>query len=741
MSSRGKLRQLVAGVAVTSTLLLTMLILVPMAHAVIACDRTGGNVDINFGQAGETVVVVRAGNNINVNGSQCDDATVSNTNNIANSGVTNGNDTFTIDLSGGPFTADFDLDLGTGNGDSLTIVGSSIVDPLDPFAADDSIAVFDGAVRRVDADLNATDAASVDGVETVRANTGTGDDTVDGSGLTLAVPTVAFSVDGGAGDDWILGSEGGDTLNGGDGSDTIDVSASGVGATVNLQGTQTSTGADIGSDALSNFENIWGSLFADTLTGDQNDNWITPSDGNDVVNGGAGNDTVDYEDAGSGVTVDLSVTAAQATGGSGSDTLSNFENVNGSDNNDTLTGDLNDNVLGVGTGGNDAVNGAAGFDIVDYSWVTPTINLHVDLSVATVQDVNSGGGTKNDTLTNLEGAWGGDGNDTFLGTSGDNEFDGGAGSDRIDYSNSGTAVNIDLTGEAASGAGSDSLFGFENATGSGFDDTIEGTYGATAAEANNALDGGLGNDTVSFSQAAAGVSASLGAGTAGGGAGTDTIANFEGVIGSAFNDTLAGSAGNNTFDGGAGDDSIDGGLGTDTSDYSGSAVAIDANLLVGTVVGDGTDTVASIENVNGSAFDDTFAGDDGNNRFDGGAGVDTISYQLSGSPVIIDLATGVATGQGTDLLFNFENAKGSSLNDTINGNDLANRLQGTTGNDTINGKGGDDHVGGSDGNDTLRGSGGNDNIKGGNGDDFLAGGSGNDTCNPGPGKDTVKSCE
>ena len=52
--------------------------------------------------------------------------------------------------------------------------------------------------------------------------------------------------------------------------------------------------------------------------------------GNDSLDGGAaGSDTASYTDAAAGVTVSLAITTAQNTVGSGTDTLTNIENLTG----------------------------------------------------------------------------------------------------------------------------------------------------------------------------------------------------------------------------------------------------------------------------------------------------------------------------------------------------------------------------------------------------------------------------
>src|SRR6185369_16387800 len=86
--------------------------------------------------------------------------------------------------------------------------------------------------------------------------------------------------------------------------------------------------------------------------------------GDDILDGGAGIDTASYADAASGVTVSLAEHDAQDTGGAGSDTLINIENLTGSAFDDTLTGDANANTLS-GLEGDDTLQGGAGNDTLD----------------------------------------------------------------------------------------------------------------------------------------------------------------------------------------------------------------------------------------------------------------------------------------------------------------------------------------------------------------------------------------
>lgn len=175
---------------------------------------------------------------------------------------------------------------------------------------------------------------------------------------------------GGAGNDTISGGAGNDTLNGDSGTDTADYSAAANGVTLSLMTGTASNDGDGGSDTLTAIENVTGSAFNDNLTGDDNSNAIDGGGGNDVINGGNGNDTLaggtgadllTYRSAASAVTVNLGTVTAQNTIGAGVDTLSGFENLTGSDYDDTLTGDAGSNVL-TGGNGSDTISGAGGND-------------------------------------------------------------------------------------------------------------------------------------------------------------------------------------------------------------------------------------------------------------------------------------------------------------------------------------------------------------------------------------------
>ena len=227
-------------------------------------------------------------------------------------------------------------------------------------------------------------------------------------------------------------------------------------------------------------------------------------------------------------------------------------------------------------------------------------------------------------------------------------------------------------------------------------------------------------------------------------AANNTRAGTEGndiILGLGGNDTLTGNAGLDTVDGGIGNDRLVatvndgndiyiGGAGVDTYDLSGTTAAAIVNLTLGTASSaqTGTDTLAGIENINGSTGNDTITDGAGANLLDGragndtfvmtadnasddvrgGTGVDTVDYSALSTNLSVTLNGGVAVtvnGSGTagnnDLIRNIVNFTGGSGNDTITGDNAANQLNGGAGNDTLIGGTGADRLVGGLGADTF----------------------------------------
>ncbi|MEM1162002.1 MAG: calcium-binding protein, partial [Pseudomonadota bacterium] len=234
------------------------------------------------------------------------------------------------------------------------------------------------------------------------------------------------------------------------------------------------------------------------------------------------------------------------------------------------------------------------------------------------------------------------------------------------------------------GAGDDALFG------GGENDTLNGGDGA------DSLDGGEGIDAVSYADAASEVTASLSEGAGlGGAAFGDMYQSIENLIGSGFDDTLSGDGAANTIEGGAGNDQISGFAGADT--------------LKG---GAGDDQIS------GGSEDDLMFGGEGGDSFDGGLGIDTVSFGEATARVQADLRGSTAqAGEAIDDSFtDVENLTGSAFNDTLRGDNETNILRGGNGIDRLFGQGGDDTLFGEAGNDLLYGNSGADVMTGGAGD-------------------------
>uniref|UniRef100_UPI003B589888 beta strand repeat-containing protein n=1 Tax=Brevundimonas sp. FT23028 TaxID=3393748 RepID=UPI003B589888 len=318
---------------------------------------------------------------------------------------------------------------------------------------------------------------------------------------------------GSYGDDWLAGGGGADLLNGGAGGfDTVDYSTSWAGVTVSLLN-NTASGGEAQGDTISGFENVMGSEFADTLTGDARDNYIEGGDGADVLDGGAGRDTLSYYYATSGgVTVSLADGTASGGDAEG-DVVSGFENILGSAFDDVLTGDAGDNVLR-GEDGDDVITGGAGVD-----------QLY--------------GGADNDTVNGDAGdaLYGEDGDDTLVFTGGGGAagslIAGGAGVDTAVLRGASSTTDL-AAGTATVGGTAVGIYTVENVT-------IEGT--------------GAGSHTVRGNGAANRLAVD-----AQGDDGSVSVT-FEGRAG---DDVLLGGRGNDTLDGGDGNDVLRGGAGGNT---------------------------------------------------------------------------------------------------------------------------------------------------------------------------------
>ena len=179
------------------------------------------------------------------------------------------------------------------------------------------------------------------------------DNAITGNGVANVLTGRAGNdtLNGGLGSDTLNGGTGADTLIGGGGIDTVTYASDTTGVTVSLM-TGTGVGGDADEDSLTGIANLTGGIGNDTLEGHAGANTLT---------GGAGNDTVSYANSEGQVTVNLAITTAQATSGAGSDTISGFERLIGSNWNDKLIGSTGGDFIS-GGGGWDEITGGAGAD-------------------------------------------------------------------------------------------------------------------------------------------------------------------------------------------------------------------------------------------------------------------------------------------------------------------------------------------------------------------------------------------
>ncbi len=274
----------------------------------------------------------------------------------------------TYSITGGADAAKFTINAATG---ALSFVSApNFETPTDAGANN----VYDVQVRVSDGALTDTQTIAVtvtDEVEpTVINGTASNNVLIGTAGMDI--------INGLGGNDTLNSLGGGDALTGGAGTDTATYVASAAGVNVSLM-TGLGNGGDAQDDTLATIENLTGSNLDDTLEGDG---------GTNVLVGGMGIDTVSYDHAAAGVTVNLASTKSQKTGGAGSDKLSGFENMTGSGFNDKLTGSTSNNILD-GGGGNDILAGGRGSDTFNFSSLSDGSDIitdftkgndHIDLS-------------------------------------------------------------------------------------------------------------------------------------------------------------------------------------------------------------------------------------------------------------------------------------------------------------------------------------------------------------------------
>ena len=410
-------------------------------------------------------------------------------------------------------------------------------------------AAAENAVIRIQAHTSIQEITS-NGFGNVTISGASDSDLLDFTGVTL---TDITAINGGMGNDTIIGSDDDNVINGGDGNDrlsggigfdTIDggggnnVLNGGGDDDIFLVGTKTSANTYIGGAGF------------DTIQGNGDDAVILLTTGSlsgieSIVSGGfavtiagtAGVDVIDLRP------VDIpDGEIALIDGKDGNDTIYGTNaNINsGSTGADTIVGGTGDDRI-FGGSGDDIIEGGADFDYLDGGAGLDTIN----------------GNLGDDTIvaSGLDFLFGDEGNDTFLARGGAaNNFDGGADFDTIlavangniaiesivdiERIDGGGFANVNLTGLTTGGVldfTGVELVGINSIVGSGQSDDFIGSDGndrILGGGGADLLNGGAGNDTIS----GGGAIDELGGGD---GADTfkDTIAN---LTGDTINDFAAG---------------------------------------------------------------------------------------------------------------------------------------------------------------------------------------------------------
>jgi len=573
---------------------------------------------------------------------------------------------------------------------------------------------------------------------------GTGDNNIRGNGGV-------DRISGGYGDDVINGGAGLDILDGEEGNDTAtyedanfairfyledqDVSRDGV---QQREQFRDSGGVWREGDTVSNFENVIGTSFDDTLSGSSDVNILSGGGGNDIILGYGGNDI-----------------------------------LNGEGGNDTISGGSGDDLINGGLGV-DSLDGGEGNDTVSYAGGNFAVRLYLGDRIPNQEGVqqfsefqdNNGVWRQGDTVSNFENVIGSDFNDILTGNNAKNILFGGAGNDNL----FGAGGDDTLIG----GAGNDTflfvnnVIGYTSIFGGDGDDTVildgrisdytflKADYSdfnitdyadvdlGTAAVLVDNRPGKLGNfhaitgvERLIFADARVDNFSEIKLETSE----DQYITGNDGIplIGSLGNDTIAADGSTDALEGKGGNDVIIGNYyedkHKDTAVYSGNrndytiyrahtSVFPDIGRKLGnlfsivdnrTGANDGVDLIANIEQLR-------FA--DGTFSIETEADLADFDYRPLGDLVLAgdEKNNSIQAGAG---------------NDRIHGNQGDDLLWGYGGDDSIFGGAGQDQLYGLDGDDYLIGGGGNDALFGDNGDDYLSGGRGNDNLYAGSGNDTL----
>ncbi len=394
---------------------------------------------------------------------------------------------------------------------------------------------------------------------------------------------------------------------------------------------------------------------------------------------------------------------ARIDGGTGNDVLTDGAGV------DELIGGEGDDWLFMEVSPDadaDTLWGGPGHDRASYGQRDVPLTLSLD-DVA-----NDGAAGEQDNIhTDVEGLFGGRGNDVVTGSAGDEVLSGGDGADTV----SGLGGNDTLL-----------LTGATHADGGPGDDTFKPSY-EVCGNGHETVIGGPGTDTADFSASTArDVSVSLDGVADDGVCGTaDFRPDIENVRAGSGGMLLMGSDGPNVLTGGAGDDLLEGaggadmlagGGGFDVADYSDHIAPVSLTLdgqADDGAAGEGDLIATDVEDLRGGAGADTLTGDTGANLLDGGPGADVLTggpgldgvdYSDRTGPVTVNLdgspGDGEA-GEGDTVGADVEGVLGGAGNDVLTGNAADGFLDGGAGDDHLIDPGGEDDLNGGPGADLV----------------------------------------
>ncbi len=431
----------------------------------------------------------------------------------------------------------------------------------------------------------------------------------------------------------------------------------------------------------------------DRIFGNDQIEYIHGDGGEDFIQAGGGDDTVNGERSPIGFGTGFGI-------GNGEVGIEGNDWIEGGDGNDTLLGGSIYQFTYLTEDGSTYEYGYQGFQD---AMLTYDAEIQNDTLFGDAGDDQIYGNAGNDFL------FGGAGNDMIFGGAHSDKIEGGDGDDLI-YGDVDILLDFDSSlqyivyrDEVKDAAGDDLI-----SAGNGNDRVFAGS-------GNDTIFGGDGNDYIYAD------------GTTLGSEDADNLSVFQVENDPKYNgeDILHGGAGVDRLYGFGGDDTLYGDDGDDFlwGDYSELDEAIHGDdILYGGLGNDQLIGQGGNDRLFGQDGNDILVGSKGDDVLDGGKGDD----QLQGE----DDNDQLFGGEGVDILH------GQAGDDLLDGGADDDQLVGGEGNDILVGGSGIDYLYGENGNDRLSGGSGNDILQGDAGDDVLSGGQGTDTLRGNAGNDT-----